>query len=414
MPSFIGWLDYSEADRRQMRELLSMFETPGTVDDLGIGTLRDSISNKLFPGTSIIQTRARYFLFIPWIFQRAEERHPTSVVGKAEDMERRLIDAIRKSDDLDGLIGRQAGKDVRNLPSTIYWTGLSEYGIFLHPGLSRSQYGRRIARGTRRPADVEDELVERSDSSWQRSIPEPPERFFHFEKADFRLSRPEAEWLSEQVLSSEQLRGPTLLGSYVRALRARPVAPVGMFWEAPLPPDVTTATGLLVQHAQRFSALVQGSALVYNLMLAQTRDRDGDDQLAHARRSNLRIWADEATALDLPSWANDLDGFWQAIYGSGGRARSSARDFTTAWAELIATCKLKELADNAKARDLIRTREIQHKRAQARFANNARLQAWNGASGLDRLEFRWGQVQRFLEDLAAGLSNVEENASVGN
>src|SRR5262249_27419508 len=139
--SFIGWLDYSDAEQRQVRELLAMFADRGTVDDLGIGTIRDAISNRLFPGTSVVQTRARYFLFIPWVFQRAESRNRDQLVARAEIMERRLIEALLESKDQVGLIGRQAGKDVQTLPSAIYWTGLAEYGIFLQPGLKRSQYG---------------------------------------------------------------------------------------------------------------------------------------------------------------------------------------------------------------------------------------------------------------------------------
>jgi hypothetical protein len=69
--SFIRWLDHSEEDQRRIRELMKLFSVSDTVDDLGIGTIRDGISNALFPGTSIIQTRARYFLFVPWIFRHA-------------------------------------------------------------------------------------------------------------------------------------------------------------------------------------------------------------------------------------------------------------------------------------------------------------------------------------------------------
>lgn len=75
--------------------MLRLFEDTDTVDDLGIGTVRDSISNSLFPGTSVIQTRARYFLFVPWLFRRAEQRHPQQLVAKATDMERSLIEALR-------------------------------------------------------------------------------------------------------------------------------------------------------------------------------------------------------------------------------------------------------------------------------------------------------------------------------
>ena len=127
--------------------MLQLFSDKDTVDDLGIGTVRDAISNSLFPGTSVIQTRARYFLFVPWLFRRAEQRYPQQLVAKATDMERNLIEALRADGDLVGLIGVDRGKNVRTLPSAIFWGGLIRYGIFLSPSLSIRQYGRHVARG---------------------------------------------------------------------------------------------------------------------------------------------------------------------------------------------------------------------------------------------------------------------------
>ncbi len=76
---------------------MQMFSDKGTVDDLGIGTIRDAINNRLFPGTSIVQTRARYYLFIPWIYLNAEQRYPNRIGAKAQDMERSLIAALLNS-----------------------------------------------------------------------------------------------------------------------------------------------------------------------------------------------------------------------------------------------------------------------------------------------------------------------------
>jgi hypothetical protein len=73
---------------------------------------------------------------------------------------------------------------------------------------------------------------------------------------------------------------------------------------------------------------------------------------------------------------------------------------------MLATADLGTLADHQNARTLIRSREQQHKRAQARFGNPARLRSWPGESGTARLEFRWTQVRRFLNDLSAGLGTA--------
>ncbi len=415
--SFIGWLDHSEAEQRQIRDLLQMFTDKGTVDDLGIGTVRDAISNRLFPGTSVTQTRARYFLFIPWIFLRAESKYPTQILDRSDAMERHLIGSLLKAEDQDGLIGRQVGKDIRMLPSGLYWSGLSSYGIFLQPSLTRSQYA-VLARNPR-PTEVEDELVGRSDSFWHRGIPAAPDGFFEFTGADFALTKEEASWLSERVLLTERLRGPNLIGGYVRDLQLAPPALAESFWKGPLPQDTPDDLKSMVHHAERFSAAVQSAAILYNLMLREKRndiDR-GDDKHADLLRERLDERAETAQSINLADWASDLTPFW-ALVTSQSRVPVLTKSFIDQWCVLLAEQHLKPLADNAAARSLIRNREIQHKKAQARFANPARLSDWSGESGLAPLEFRWPQAKRFLTDISNGLHGssdlAEETISASN
>ena len=68
----LTWLDFTADDRDRMRRVLDLFTEQGTIDELGLGTLRDALSDALFPGTSSIQTRLRYILFVPWIYQKLE------------------------------------------------------------------------------------------------------------------------------------------------------------------------------------------------------------------------------------------------------------------------------------------------------------------------------------------------------
>jgi len=402
--SFIGWLDYSEVERRQVQEMLQLFRERGTVDDLGIGTLRDAISNRLFPGTSVVQTRARYFLFIPWIFQQAENNRRGDVLARAEAMERKLIGALLNSADLDGLIGRQAGKEVRNLPSAIYWTGLAAYDIFRRPPLTRAQYD-RAARTPRTSAEQEDELAERTVGFWQQGIPAPPDDFFEFEDASFAMTRDEAGWLSERVLSTEVSRGPSLLSAYVTQLRRSPGVPPGGFWDGPLPTSCDAETKALVTHAERFSSAMQGAALLYNLMLAEERgdEERGDAEYATEMRVALAAWADEANDAGIAGWGADLRPFQGLFAGRFRRSSSGAWGFVSDWGQILARNPLDGLAGNPDARRLVRDRELRHKRAQARFGNKARLRAWERDSGTTRLDFRWSRVRRFLTDLSRGL-----------
>ena len=74
MQATLTWLDLTASDRDKMRRVLDLFKEQGTLDELGLGSLRDALSDALFPGTSSIETRLRYVLFIPWLYRRLEDR----------------------------------------------------------------------------------------------------------------------------------------------------------------------------------------------------------------------------------------------------------------------------------------------------------------------------------------------------
>src|SRR3954467_6219064 len=109
MSAFV-WLDYSERERRKMLDVVDLFRERDTRDELGIGSVRDAFADLFFPGTSTIMTRARYFLLIPWTYQRLEkERIPSEqIAARARRAETDLVEAIERSEDSDGNIGKLA------------------------------------------------------------------------------------------------------------------------------------------------------------------------------------------------------------------------------------------------------------------------------------------------------------------
>ena len=74
MDATLTWLDLTASDRDRMRQVLDLFKEQGTVDEMGLGSLRDALSEALFPGTSTIQTRLRYVLFVPWIYRQLDSK----------------------------------------------------------------------------------------------------------------------------------------------------------------------------------------------------------------------------------------------------------------------------------------------------------------------------------------------------
>jgi len=132
MASAFTWLDSSEHERRRALDIIDLFGHSETVDELGLGTVRDTIAEVLSPGTSTVQTRARYFFFIPWIYQSLDRRSPLENAGDtARRVEVALIAVLSKAQDNIGTIGISSGAALQRLPSTIYWAGLARLGFRL-------------------------------------------------------------------------------------------------------------------------------------------------------------------------------------------------------------------------------------------------------------------------------------------
>lgn len=126
-----------------MMELLNSWAETETLDELGVGTIRDAFSDFFFPGTSTIQTRARYMLFIPWMYRDLEAQKVPSwkVANRARSYEGDIIEAlVANCPDEDGIIGAQAGRSLRQMPGSIYWTGLASWGIRSFQGLRRAYH----------------------------------------------------------------------------------------------------------------------------------------------------------------------------------------------------------------------------------------------------------------------------------
>jgi len=93
MSAFV-WLDYSERERRKMLDVVDLFREHDTRDELGVGSVRDAFADMLFPGTSTIMTRARYFLLVAWTYQRLERLQVRSAeaAARARQAELNLVE----------------------------------------------------------------------------------------------------------------------------------------------------------------------------------------------------------------------------------------------------------------------------------------------------------------------------------
>jgi hypothetical protein len=134
MHSTFTWLDYSEHERRKLLDVIDLFGEK-TRDELGLGGVRDVFADLLFPGTTTIQTVAKYFLFVPWMYMDLERKQvPSSkIFERARKFE---IDLAKTLGDADGVIGKRAKNSLKRLPSSVYWQGLMAWGIRVHEVLA--------------------------------------------------------------------------------------------------------------------------------------------------------------------------------------------------------------------------------------------------------------------------------------
>jgi hypothetical protein len=388
--SFLAWIDFDEAERQRAQRIMALFQERESRDELGLGAIRDSIADHLFPGTSTIQTRLRYMLFIPWIYRALAKREVPEAQFRTEarDTEIRLADALKAGGESNGIIGRDAGPRLQRLPSSVYWAGLGAWGIRVFPGSLDSLFVALRGHGrSRGGSGSEDALADaQAPAFWNPALPQMPSDLL--ERAVFRLTADEAQFLVDRLVASQPAALLTMLA------RERIDADCDYIWTHPHLSAFPASARHLVQHGEIFSHVMHGAALLYNLALSELRQRD---DWVQAYRERLQAWSDELNLAAVRAWS--LDDFWNVVEHPAHAVRPATKRFVAEWRELVLAGKEQVIAAPA-ARQLVEERERRLKTSQSRFANHAVRDRWSGASGADRLSFRWAQAKSHLRDIA--------------
>lgn len=401
MPSSLSWLDFDHAARERSQALLAFFNEPGTRDELGIGNIRDALADQLFPGTSTIQTRLRYMLLVPWVYQQLEaDRVPAArFPERARQLEIELIGALiangSSEDESDrSIIGAASRASLQRLPSSVYWAGLGHWGIRQFAGSQNDYhqainqiYAARHAVGRKDDGELDGLIT----TTWHPKLPKRSSRFPG--KESLRLTLQEAEFLRDQVLQTHR-------GSYLAWLMGLAIPDDSAFpWEYTRAADLPAEIAYTVRHARLFSRLMHGASLLYNLLLARQMGRD---DWVGAHSESLARWQEATNWSELADW--NLDQFFDLVAISGYRIHAGAQTFVRQWRDTACESR-KDIAQDADATALVRNREISLKKSLSRFTNPSALARWSGSSGGSALEYRWTTVRQYLWDLRQGLDS---------
>lgn len=400
MASTISWLDASTAEQNRMREILGFFTEKDSREELGLGQIRDALGDGLFPGSSTLHTRARYLLFIPWIFRQVAHRGGN--IGQTRRQELELIKALKAAGGRQsGIIGYEAGSTLKTVPSALYWSALGVYRILAEPGLTREQAV--SLHGTRTPAATE-EAGEQAYHAWHTSLPPAPPGFPGSAPGGMDLTYEEAEWLRERIISS--VPDSMLAHLVMHQLNQETSVP----WEEPEALSVRGEPQRILHHARRFSDTMQGAQLLYNILIAESYERARFDRqqgrIEHFEGALAR-WGEFYANAGAADW--DLDDFFACVTAiRGARVSAGSEVFVRDWVAMLEASDPQRIAAEPQARALVRDRERRNKGPMARIDNPKRLASWGGSSGAGRYVYRWGYVRTILTDIHRGLTRGDQ------
>ena len=261
-------------------------------------------------------------------------------------------------------------------------------------------YGRG-ARFRSTPRDREGKSA--PPANWHPHVPAPPSGF-PYENVSVALRRRDAEYLRDRI----QARHP---GSLLALLAGRADVEdlqVRRPWEHAHLAEISPVLRDHLHDAKLFAVCMQGAALLYNLMLSELKRHE---EWTDKHQGRLEDWAADVEALGpvVDEWKPDR--VWQVVRDQGRLLGYPTRTFVENWVENLKPGGPRAVvADNSHARTLVRDREVQLKRARARFTNRRRLELWGGESGTGLMTYRWGSAKRILQDIFDGLAGSEGDA----
>lgn len=383
----IGFIDFSKEERNKILATLKLLGTQTALDELGIGVIRDAYADILFPGISTIQTRAKYFVLIPYLFQKAAKQNLQSgaqvhkwLTAAEDKLVQTLVDNSGSGEN--GIIGKNALKQKRAVkmrPSSIYWNGLRTFEIIRGAGVSLSAACSMTAASSKKKAEltvkIDGETFDDSEAVTYDSVlfsPLSPESDFEKE-ASILLTKKEAEFLVYKI-SHAALTKNTLLDFLIKNKLC-----CNSFDEIPvdiLPPTLKQDYLL----ARDFSDFIIGAHIRYNVIFSEYKDEEMEDE--------WNLWRNAFISRDF-----NLDGIL---------SRVSCGDSTQKFCRVFLALAYE---NNVKAIDeLIIHREKQVKGDRSKLCKPTEYRYnYDRPVHFYRLDFRFGTAKTMIRDMITGL-----------
>ena len=128
-----------------------------TRDEIGFLLIHQGFADRFFPGTSVLHTRVRYALLVPWLFLQAaaSKRRGSDLDAIIRRQLIQLAIRLKQGERYDVIGGDKLGQLTSQPPDRVYWTASRQWGLLLPTvgsafrsassiaGTGRTRYSRR-------------------------------------------------------------------------------------------------------------------------------------------------------------------------------------------------------------------------------------------------------------------------------
>jgi hypothetical protein len=393
-----GWTYLSREALRRAEAQLSG-ETAGVRDEIGFLLIHQRYADQFFPGTSVLHTRLRYVLFVPWMYEDLRRGPPVrSIARTVQQAEVDIAGRLRAQGSGAGVIGGMTYPDPTSQPpSVVYWTALGVWGL-LRPRASGPPPTRASVHAAlqaqARTATDDDGLPLRETEFPFITLPAPPDEWRSEADLDFELTHQEAEFLSARLRAVTSPNDPST-PSLLARLAEHGVPDAGSCWSGEIVELAGQDSAALVRSGQAASLAAIGRG-VYAALVEELRHTGDGRATSRLHRDALPavVEAHQQAALQLnqQSLLDDVGGLPEVVV--------TVLTETLAWLAAGG-------GDPAPLRVPYAAAERARKRQRARLTDDLsgrerRLEWENTQHTLaEPLHFRWGNVQRLISDLWA-------------
>ena len=411
--SSLGWIDFSDTDKQKVMKVIEMLQPDGTVDELGVGVIRNALSDAMFPGITTIMTRAKYFFIVPRILQTYISKPLKNITIREflRQEENEIMDTLSVQNDFKdnlGIIGISVAKQNKQLykrnwkelirkPSTIYWNGIRTYTIYegnfslsnlLDIIEGKTHYDSKLGYQAT-DGETSDDRDAEANEKIIFSLPDYSKNWK--KEIKIELTPLEANFLKHkiidkdpEILLSKVLKKKDIANEFIGAKSFQEMC------EMPFVRSISGNTQNIIYTARDFWKIMYGAHIRYNIIL---HGRHGSEEFKKDCINSWKGWVEEMNCFDWTLFDRDL--MWK-ITKQHSKVKRFTENFINYWMDKIQNKNF----DTDNLDDLVEHQEKNNKTSRSKL-NPQSDEKYDKWIGIQQMNFRFGNAKTIVDDITS-------------